>query len=367
MWRFDSALVPALAMTRLNRWRAALVLLATLASLAAVELGLRVVGDGAGSGGLRGLHQTRPDTDWLYGLRAGAHVRLEEPTRVDYQINEDGWRDRRYSRDKPPGVFRIVVLGDSVAFGYGVAAESTFPFQLEELAAKRTPEARIEVLNLGVGGYNPYNEAALFTDVGVGFQPDLVLIQFCINDLNDPTLHFDASTQQAFDLPDLAFPNPSTRNATEEPGSWCSKSRLCDWVRSRTKSDFDRQVWLEAFAPRDRDTHDVEWLWLAARYNEIAEQASRIGARVAVVAFPYPAQLDGQADANLQRRLNAIGRSGGWQTIDLLPAFRDAAGGELFLDLWHPTELGHEIAAQQILDALACDGLLSASVACTQR
>lgn len=358
----------ALGLTKETRRRAALVVIATLASLVAIELGLRVGGDGSETASLRGLHQARPDTDWLYGLRPGAHVQLDEPAPVDYQINADGWRGRRYPRNKPPGAFRIVVLGDSVAFGYGVAAESAFPAQLEQLAAQRAPEARIEVLNLGVGGYNPYNEAALFADVGVAFQPDLVLVQFCINDLNDPTLHFDASTQLELQtLPDLAFPNPATRGSDEAPNSWCSKSRLCDWIASRTGSELDRDAWLEALAPLDRDRNQVEWRWLAARYAEIAEQAARIGARMAVVALPYPAQLDGQADANLQRRLAAIGRSGGWETIDLLPPFRAADGTELFLDLWHPTKLGHQLAAQHILDALACDGLLPAALTCPER
>jgi lysophospholipase L1-like esterase len=293
---------------------------------------------------------------------------LEEPTPVNYQINADGWRGRRYTRNKPPGAFRILVMGDSVAFGYGVAVEAAFPAQLEWLAAQRAPEARIEVLNLGVGGYNPYNEAALFADIGVALEPDLVLVQFCINDLNDPTLHFDASTQLALpSLPDLAFPNPASRDRAKMSGSWCSRSRLCSWIASRTEADFDREVWRDAFTPRDRDTDDIEWRWLAERYGEISEQAARIGAIMAVVALPYPAQLDGQADANLQRRLSAIGLSGGWKTIDLLPPFVAAKDDRLFLDLWHPTPLGHQLAAAHILDALACDGLLPAALRCVGR
>jgi len=362
-----------------------LVVLATLASLVAIELGLRVASSGSGSVGLRGLHQVRPDASWLYGLRPGAHVRLEEPTPIDYVINADGWRGRRYSRSKPAGAFRILVIGDSVAFGYGVAAEAAFPAQLERLAAQRAPEARIEVLNLGVGGYNPYNEAALFADIGVALEPDLVLVQFCINDLNDPTLHFDASTQLALpSLPDLAFPNPATRS---RDSGWCSKSHLCGWITSRTRSDFDRESWQAACTPRDRDTDNVEWRWLAERYGEIAEQAARIGAKMAVIALPYPAQLEEQADPNLQRRLRAIGRAGGWKTIDLLPPFlaakdearddpeggatsdanSDAQDDALFLDLWHPTKLGHQLAARHILDALACDDLLPAALTCIER
>ncbi len=361
----NGSIVLSVLLAKEARRRFALVVAATLLSLVAVELGMRIVGSPSGPPGLRGLHQARPDTEWLYGLRPGAHVRLEVPAPVDYQINADGWRGRLHPRTKPAGAFRIVVLGDSVAFGYGVAAEAAFPEKLEQLAAQQAPDARIEVLNLGVGGYNPYNEAALFADVGADYQPDLVLVQFCINDLNDPTLHFDASTQLALrELPALAFPNPATRRTDETSSDWCSKSRLCDWISSRTESEFDREQWLEAFAPRDRPGDEVEWRWLAGRYGEIARQASRIGARMAVVGLPYPAQLEGPADANLQRRLAAIGDSGGWETIDLLPTFRAADRTGLFLDLWHPTELGHQLAAQHILDALACDGLLPDSVVC---
>jgi len=349
------AVVFSWLLARESRIRIALVLVATLFSIAAAELGLRVVEGGSNSEGLRGLHVAHPDAKWLYGLRPGAHVHLEEPAAVDYEINADGWRGARHPRVKPAGAFRIVVLGDSVAFGYGVSAQASFPAQLEQLAMRRVPSTHLEVLNLGVGGYNPYNEAALFEDVGAALAPDLVLVQFCINDLNDPTLHFDASTQLALpELPELAFPNPATRRGS---GAWCSKSRLCEWIWSRTTGD--REL-VEAFAPRDRPGDDVEWRWLADRYREIADEASQLGARMAVVGMPYRAQIEGQADANLQRRLQAIGDAGGWATIDLLPAFRAAAGPGLFLDLWHPTGRGHRIAAERIFDTLACDGLLPA-------
>src|SRR5205823_3569057 len=78
-------------------------------------------------------------------------------------------------------------------------------------------------------GYNPYTEAQLFADVGVGYRPDLVLVEFCINDLNDPTLHFDASTMASLGaLPEAAFPDPGGRRPAAGPAArLCRRLRTC--------------------------------------------------------------------------------------------------------------------------------------------
>ena len=89
-------------------------------------------------GDLRGLHVARPDRPWLYGLRPGADLRLREPREVRYRINADGFRDRIRSRPKPDGVFRILALGDSVTFGYGVEEDETYPMRLEASFAARS-------------------------------------------------------------------------------------------------------------------------------------------------------------------------------------------------------------------------------------
>src|SRR5204862_22861 len=85
-----------------------LLLLGLVAGLAAVELGLRLLEPHD----LRALHELRPDRPWLYGMRPNAAVRVGG---VTYATNADGFRDRTYPRAKPPGTFRVVVLGDSIA------------------------------------------------------------------------------------------------------------------------------------------------------------------------------------------------------------------------------------------------------------
>ena len=64
---------------------------------------------------------------------------------------------------KPAGLFRVVVLGDSLTFGYQLPVEDAFPQQLGRLLAERTPP--IEVCNLGIAGYNALQEVELMETV----------------------------------------------------------------------------------------------------------------------------------------------------------------------------------------------------------
>lgn len=336
-----------------------LVLAGVLAGAALVELGLRFA-EPRPAGDLRGLHQAEPGTPWLYRLRPGAELSLERTGGVRYRVNEDGFRGRPYTKERRAGAFRVAVLGDSVTFGFGVAEDDVYTARLEAQLAEILPGRALEVLNQGVGGYNAYNEAALYEGIAAAWQPDLVLVQFCINDLNDPRLHFDAQTQLALDaLPDAAFPDPRVRAQpvrAPTPLAACSaRLRLCERLERALFGDgAGGAAFLRSIAPKSA-LEDPERAWLGAQYTRLARAAAAQGARFAVVVFPYPQQLADASSDGIARDLAALGREDGFDTIDLLPAFRAAAasGGEpLFLDLWHPTARGHAVAAQALAQAL---------------
>jgi lysophospholipase L1-like esterase len=343
--------------------RLVLVVAGLTVGLAAAEFGFRLLPRAASPHDVRALHELRPDRPWLYGMRPGAE--MTGPGGVRYVVNPDGFRDRRYARPKPAGTFRIVVLGHSTAFGWGVVAEDTFPKWLERRLTALVPGA--EVLNLGISGYNPYTETALLADVGVSYEPDLVLVEFGINDLNDPTLHFDSQTTRRLgSIPDAAFPNPTQRRPVPPPPSLaervCGWSQLCTMVADRFAPLPDAALLRATLVPHD-DPSDAELAWLRARYEDMRRTAAGVGARFAVVVIPYATQLTGQASDRSQQRIAALGREAEIVVVDVLPAFREAArsGTPLFLDLWHPTPLGHQVVADTLLAALRCRGLLPLS------
>ena len=107
--------------------------------------------------------------------------------------NERGLRDQPIL-PKAPGEYRILALGDSVTFGWGVDQDKTFVARLESLLPGRLHRP-VRVINSGVGGYNTVQEVTYFKREGVTLQPDLVLLTYVQNDIEvnkgpfDPWAH----------------------------------------------------------------------------------------------------------------------------------------------------------------------------------
>jgi lysophospholipase L1-like esterase len=103
---------------------------------------------------------------------------------VDVRINSQGLRDYEYLLAKPAGVYRIMLLGDSTTFGWGVPVNETTAKILERnLNAQHLPGYdHVEVLNAGVGNYGTVQEVTYYQTRGRAFHPDLVVLVYFIND-----------------------------------------------------------------------------------------------------------------------------------------------------------------------------------------
>jgi len=114
---------------------------------------------------------------------------------VDVSINSLGLRGPEYSAAKPAGTYRILVLGDSMTLGWGVAVEEVFCTLLQQrLNEELSPRTGVkyEVVNAGVGNYNTTQELAYLEDHGFQLNPDLVVLGYYINDA-EPVPGDDAS------------------------------------------------------------------------------------------------------------------------------------------------------------------------------
>lgn len=101
-----------------------------------------------------------------------------EQFQTKVRINENGLRDRSHSYERQDDTQRILVLGDSFAWGYGVEESERFSQLLEK-------DLGVEVINAGVSGYSTDQELLWYENEGVKYDTDLVLLIVTGNDIGD--------------------------------------------------------------------------------------------------------------------------------------------------------------------------------------
>jgi len=94
---------------------------------------------------------------------------------IDANASSQGLRDREFPLKREAGVTRVMVLGDSFTVGANVEAEDAYAKQLEAILTAES-DARVEVINTGVGGWSPYQYAEYYEHYGRAFDPDLVIV-----------------------------------------------------------------------------------------------------------------------------------------------------------------------------------------------
>jgi hypothetical protein len=143
--------------------------------------------------GLAGLHPLRVDsvrpifqTDLLqassvpeiaFELRPGLDVWFKL---VRLRTNSRGLRYREIEPAKPPGAFRVAVLGSSFTLPAGVELEDAFHARLERYF-NGGAEKRFEFVNFAQGVFHPAQNVAVLEHRALAYDPDLAL--FCLTSM----------------------------------------------------------------------------------------------------------------------------------------------------------------------------------------
>lgn len=366
--------------TRSQRWLANLALAAAGIALVlgAFEVGLRIRAAGRPEPP-PGIPRFLPceGCGYAFGLNP-AHP----------EVSAQGLRDRDFELPKPEGVFRILVLGDSVTYGVRVAAERTYPKVLERRLRALHPE--IEVVNAGVTGFTPWNALHFYLEQGRRFEADLVLLMLCLNDVADPQLHWDALGKTRIEAPPESLPNVAYHEGPIR--TQLRLHRLRDspslLVRTLAKRGLDRwrdhqletlghrhhggrrwPVYLTAEHPKTIDVlldwDSPEWRWLRGILDRVAAAVEADGARFVLALAPLAYQIDPAYPFLPQALVARYCEERSIACIDLLPPLRRHPVEQTYLlnfsgvyDIWHWTSAGHLVAAAAIEEFVLDEGLI---------
>jgi len=100
-------------------------------------------------------------------------------------VNTMGFRGPGVAVPKPPGTLRIVLLGGSSTFGWGVDDHETIDSYMREALLERYPDRTIEVVNLAFDGYDSYQLYERFRSDGLALEPDVVIVNSGVNDVRN--------------------------------------------------------------------------------------------------------------------------------------------------------------------------------------
>jgi hypothetical protein len=315
---------------------------------------------------------------------------------VDLRFDRDGLRGPDRPEAKPPGVRRLVLLGDSMIASVATREEATLARRLEDRLGEGA--ARWEVRNAGVSSSSTGTELVLYREVLSRSEPDVVLLAFYEgNDLadNSPELTHGAS-RLYFELDGegslraLPFRRPGAAL-----GAWLDRhSRLYVWqktaIRQLTTAARAARSELDpgdfAFADPEPPAVARAWRLTAALVSALRDETAVSGTRLGVVAIPPAVALyddlwsrlsarGRRAGIELRRdapdeRLGAICRELHLPFLSLTPDFAEVAAHrdstrldeQLFIEgRYHWNERGNAVAADAVLRFLHGSGLISSS------
>lgn len=148
----------------------------------------------------------RPDPDLGWVPRPGARSRDGRES-----IDEDGFRRGGRGPLDAEAPLRIVVLGDSFAYGAEVADAETWPAQLGQVLTQSGQA--VEVINLGVKAYGLDQAVLRFERDGMALKPDVVILG-----IQPENLMRNLNVLRAWYHPRTSIPLSKPRFVVEEKG-----------------------------------------------------------------------------------------------------------------------------------------------------
>jgi hypothetical protein len=301
------------------------------------------------------------------------------------RVNSLGFLDREPVLPKPPGRFRILIVGDSFVEAAQVQNHAKVQTVLERLLADRFGPGRFDVVAFGHSGTGQANQLGFYERFGRQVAPDLVLLVAVSNDFanNSPLLEAVRAGWQPYDTPRLFIEREGSGFRRIAPRE--------DWAQRRLAGD-DSVGYFNAlrlngeFAPRLEGwagpvEQDVDAMFWRRELPPVFHEAMALTRRAleewralglrdgfeAVVVGTENLTRDVRSDVEegtlYLDRFRAVSEEAGLSFVDLYPFF--ATRPDRWSAYWsqdsHWSPTGHQWAAEALFAYLVGSGLLRES------
>lgn len=301
-------------------------------------------------------------------------------TGLPYHVktNSQGLRSDQELREKDEDVVRVLCLGDSFTYGVGVDNNQTYPSLLEHYLKEKYPHSKIEVINFGAPFFDIVDELDQWIEKGKSLRPDLVIVQFYINDIQtmDGTSFrreqrrgkkkfnnishfiknskiFSLASMLAYNIQKFRHETPPVNNSTSDP-----------WYSGRYCTDLtDSQIDIIRSKPLNQEYSSlVQCRWEQYIHNllDLKKSIEESGADLLFVNIPDTDQITKNKYAP-SLCLNSMLTQHNIKHIDFLPLFRGMYHRERLkiyntpLD-FHTTPAGNTLIAKTISNVIEING-----------
>jgi len=324
------------------------------------------------------MYQTDNNSGWRVKPEFETMLTVEG-NRFGIHTNRLGFRDSDHQVEKSKRSFRILILGDSFSFGWGVNVHEIYHQILKQKLSFGCHNIRFEIINASTPGWGIENELAWFRSRGVSYDPDLVIVQFYPFDweiLNSRNKIVQSGylvrnrnrTYQSLSMVMMFLGSRSLLfDLVRQVISFQAVKRFYAWGSGR---EVQRKAGgLDAYLKNNYPTELEEARTAAFRaLHELWAISDDLGSRSVLVLLPavfqiYPAEaqqyirlygLNGQLDSSKPARLilDKCQREG-WECLDLLPSLWASARSSekrlYFNSDPHWDVLGHQVAGQKLV------------------
>lgn len=285
------------------------------------------------------LYRLSRNPDLGYEFQPNA---VTEVKGIAYRINRFGFRDIE-QRQKKEGK-RVIIAGDSLTFGWDLPLEETYPYQTRETL--RSQGNGLEIMAMGVTGYNTVQEYHLIRDQALKFDPDLVILQICLNDF-EKAISIRPDRERQFRLTqyhEILIPY------------LVKKSRLSNWFMTRS---YLFKFFNLKLAPligkirRDfvvRDFYSLGTEDAVRHLEKTRDLLTAKSCRFAAVLFPFRSDSMSRPYQSFYGAVRDALAKLGVPFLDLSDTL-NPAGGEprkLWLDYVHPNRTGNRLVAAKL-------------------